>query len=122
MSKFRGAIGFVTTTETEPGVWTSEEIEMVYSGDVLQTMANWKEDSRINPDLEINHTISIICDNYILHNMFALQYVSYLGRRWKVRKIELKPPRLLLTLGSEYIKEGDYNDRVTSDQGSASCS
>lgn len=122
MSKFHGVIGFVKTTETEPGVWTPEEIEKVYSGDVTQTMANWKEESRINPDLEINHTISIICDDYIIHNMFALQYVNYLGRRWNVRKIELKLPRLLLTLGSEYIKEGDYNDRVTSDQGSASCS
>lgn len=121
MSKFYDKIGFVLTHEVSPGVWKPSYDEIFYSGDVVQTNYRWDDQSKINPDLEINHTISILCDNFVMQNMFALQYVCYMGRRWRVTKITVNPPRMLLTLGAEYIKE-DENDRVTGDQGAARCS
>lgn len=120
MSKFYDRIGFVRTVETEPGIWEPMREEKLYSGDVTETYARWNDQSHINPDLEINHTISILCDNYITQNLFALQYVCYMGRRWKVAKIALQLPRLILTLGSEYYKE-DNDDRITSNQNAACC-
>lgn len=121
MSKFYDKIGFVRTSETEPGIWEPIAEEILYSGDVTETTARWDESGRINPDLQINHTISVVMDDYITHNMFALQYVCYMGRRWKASKISVVPPRMILTLGSEYYKE-DHDDRVTSDQSAACCS
>lgn len=121
MSKFYDKIGFVRTVETDPGIWEPVREEILYSGEVTETTARWDESGRINPNLEINHTISILCDNYITQNMFALQYVCYMGRRWKVSKISMRLPRMILTLGSEYYKE-DNDDRTTSNQGAACCS
>lgn len=122
MSKFFGTIGFVQTKETELGVYTQNVEERVFSGDITQTAASWNDSQRINGDLEINHTLSIVCDNYLTQNMFALRYVNYAGRRWSVRKIEVRPPRMILVLGQEYIMEGDTHDRITSNENQACCS
>lgn len=121
MSKFFGTIGFVRTKETEPGIYEQTVEERFFSGDITQTTASWNDAQRINGDLEINHTLSVICDNYLTQNMFALRYVNYAGRRWKVRKIEVRLPRMILTLGQEYIMEGDRNDRITSNENQACC-
>lgn len=120
MAKFHDMIGFVKTEETEPGLWEPVTEEKLYSGEVSQTTARWEDNGRINANLEINHTISVILDSYITQNMFALRYVCYAGRRWNVSKISVLPPRMILTLGSEYYKE-DHDDRVTSDQSAARC-
>lgn len=121
MSKFYDKIGFVRTEETDPGIWVPIEEERLYSGEVTQSTARWEDNGRINANLEINHTVSVILDSYITHNMFALRYVCYAGRRWNVTKISVLPPRMILTLGSEYYKE-DHDDRVTSNQSAACCS
>lgn len=121
MSKFFGTIGFVQTKETEPGVWAQSVEERLFSGDITQTTASWNDAQRINGDLEINHTLSVICDNYLTQNMFALRYVNYVGRRWAVRKVEVRPPRMILVLGKEYIMEGDTHDRITSNEDQACC-
>lgn len=121
MSKFFGMIGFVQTRETELGIWEQRTEERLFSGDITQTTASWNDSQRINGDLEINHTLSVICDNYLTQNMFALRYVCYAGRRWAVRKIEVRPPRMILVLGQEHIMEGDKRDRITSNQNQACC-
>ena len=121
MAKFYDKIGFVKTEETEPGIWEPQTEEVLYSGEVTQTTARWEDNGRINGNLEINHTISLILDDYITHNMFALRYVCYAGRRWLVTKISVLHPRIVLTLGSEYYKE-DHDDRVTSNQSATCCS
>lgn len=121
MAKFYDMIGFVRTEETEPGIWEPIAEEKLYSGEVSQTTARWEDNGRINANLEINHTVSVILDNYIAQNMFALRYVCYAGRRWNVAKISVLPPRMILTLGSEYYKE-DHDDRITSNQSAACCS
>lgn len=122
MGKYYDKLGFVQTREIEPGIWSPVYEERLYAGDVTMTSYAWNDGNRINGDLEINHTVSVIADSFIIENFFALRYVNYLGRRWAVRKAELRVPRLILTLGSEYIiEEGGTYDRITSDQESASC-
>lgn len=121
MSKFFGMIGFVQTRETEPGIWEQKVEERLFSGDITQTSASWNDAQRINGDLELNHTLSLVCDNYLTQNMFALRYVNYLGRRWSVRSIEVRSPRMILVLGKEYVVEGDSHDRITSNEDQACC-
>lgn len=121
MAKYYDRLGFVFTSETDPGIWSPRHEEYLYGGDITQTTASWNDSNRINGDLEINHTLSLICDSFLTQNLFALRYACYCGRRWRIRKIEVRNPRMILTLGSEYIIEGGAHDRITSDQNQASC-
>lgn len=113
--KYRGEVGFLITEETEPGVWKPYEVAQEVRGDLVQNTVSWQEGDRINPDLKFQNRISVVLSNFLVHHMMALQWITYMGVRFKISKIELKPPRMIITLGDEYIKEGDY-DRAQSGQ------
>ena len=69
MAKFAGLIGFSTTVETEPGIWTNNVVDKNYVGDVIQTSLRYQTDSKINSDVSINKKISIIADVYLNENL-----------------------------------------------------
>lgn len=102
MAKFYGKVGFGTTVETKPGVWTEEITEVLYSGDVTQNARRWQTGLSLNEDLALNMTISIIANEYAMANMGAVKYVIFKGVKWKVAAVDIKHPRLILTIGGVY--------------------
>ena len=102
MAKFAGAIGFVNTVETEPGIWKKDTVEKKYTGDVLGTSLRYQNDSKINEDITISKRISIIADIFFNKNIDAIQYVTYLGVKWAVNELDVQYPRVILTLGGIY--------------------
>ena len=53
MAKFYGAIGYVTTVETRPGVWEEEVTERKYSGDLLQNRHMVQNADQLNDNINI---------------------------------------------------------------------
>ena len=106
MSRFYGLIGFVKTVDKGYGVWESEEISYPYYGDVLSNVRRWsdKQDSS-NSNLELNNTISIVADTFIMENLAAIRWVEFMGMRWHVTSATINSPRIELTLGSVYAEE-----------------
>jgi len=102
MSKFCGAIGYVTQIETTPGVWEDQITEKTYHGDVVRNNRRWDIAEKLNDDLQVENNISIIGDTFLYSNFSAIRYVTWLGTRWKITKVELNRPRLSLTLGGVY--------------------
>lgn len=102
MAKFAGLIGFSTTVETEPGIWTNDIVDKTYVGDVIQTSLRYQNDSKINDDVSINKKISIIADIYLNNNLNTIQYVTYMGVKWSVSNLDIQYPRVILTLGGVY--------------------
>lgn len=103
MGKFYGAIGFVETTESTPGVWTEGVTERNYYGDVTKISSRWQQaGDKVNDDLEINNQISIVADPYAYSNFHAIRYLTWMGVSWKIKKVEVARPRLILTLGGVY--------------------
>lgn len=105
MAKFRGVVGYVNTTEVEPGVWESETIEKTYSGDVLRNTRRWEKSEHLNDDLNINNTVSIVADKFANENFYAMKYVKWAGVAWKITNVEIARPRFILTLGGVYNGE-----------------
>lgn len=105
MAKFYGIIGFTETKETSPDVWTDQIVERPYRGDVLRNIRRWEASDQVNDNLNVQNQISIVYDAYAAQNFFAMKYIIWMGTAWKITSVEVKPPRLLLTIGGVYNGE-----------------
>lgn len=100
-----GNIGFAFPyREVRPGVWKPAGIEeKPYTWDCDRIAINDSRANRINTDMTLNSTISIVANHYINENIAYLAYVEIMGVKWKVTSVDpSNPPRLLLTLGGIY--------------------
>lgn len=102
MSKFYGKIGFGATKQSEQGVWSNDIVEKSYTGDVLNVSKKWRNDNEVNDELRVYQRISIICDLYAASNLGNIKYVTWQGTKWKAKSVEIKSPRLIITLGGVY--------------------
>lgn len=106
MAKFYGPIGYSETVETRPGIWTNQITERMYYGDEVRNISKWSISSdSTNDNLDINNQISIIADPYAYQNFHSMKYVEFMGTRWKITSVEVKYPRLILSVGGVYNGE-----------------
>lgn len=102
MPKFYGKIGYGETTERSPGVWVDKIVERNYYGDVLRNSRRLSETDKINYDLSVGNSISVVADAYANEHFFAIRYVQWAGALWTVSEVEVQRPRLILSLGGVY--------------------
>lgn len=104
MAKWYGIVGYGIPTETKPGVWKDEIIERTYSGDVVRNYnGRWTETSHsTNDDFTVNSSISIVADPFANQNFTQMRYIVFMGVKWKIIGVEIKRPRIIVTLGGVY--------------------
>lgn len=102
MAKFYGKVGYGETVETAPGVWTDVITEVQYYGDILRNTRQLQSGEKVNDDLSVNNSISIVADAYANEHFFAIRYIEWAGALWVVTDVEVQRPRLLLRLGGVY--------------------
>lgn len=105
MAKFYGVIGYTETIETKPGVWKAKVIEKSYFGDFIRNTRRYESSNQINDNLNIANEISIIADPYAYQNFHSMQYIEFMGAKWKITSVEVQYPRLILTIGGVYHGE-----------------
>lgn len=99
MAKWYGVIGFGETSETRPGVWEERVTERKYYGDLTRNTRRLENPGQVNDNVTIANELSIVADPYARENFHAMRYASFMGVRWKVTGVEVRYPRLILTLG-----------------------
>lgn len=102
MAKFFGKIGYGETVEKSPGVWVDEIVEYDYYGDIIQKSRRLEETDKLNDDVSVGNSISVVADAYANEHFFAIRYVQWAGARWTVSEVKVQRPRLILTLGGVY--------------------
>lgn len=102
MAKFYGKVGYGISTETDPGVWEDVITEYSYRGDVHRNTRMLNDGEKVNDDLSVSNSISIVADAFARENFFAIRYVEWAGALWKVSEVEVESPRLTLRLGGVY--------------------
>ena len=102
MSKFYGLIGYSDTVEIAPGVWEEQIVTYPYYGDLTRNSRQLQNGSSINDDINISNEISIVADPFARHNFHKMRYVEFMGAKWKISKVEVNYPRLILTIGGLY--------------------
>lgn len=101
-NKFYGPIGFGESVESAPGVWTDVIVEYNYYGDVTRNSRKLEDGEKVNNDLSVGNSISIVADAYAREHFFAMKYIKWAGTYWVVSNITEESPRLLLRLGGVY--------------------
>ena len=101
--RFYGKVGFYeNSVESVPGVWTDAVTIRDYYGDVLSDNRYWNQPETLNSDLTIKNRLSILADSYAFDHFGAVRYVELYGQRWSISNVEIKRPRLIITLGGLY--------------------
>lgn len=112
MPKVYTKIGFGVTQEqtvTEggetigTGIWTREITERYYYGELTQPISRWSVAQQVNDDKTISTTISIVADPFATDHWNDIRYVEFMGTNWRVVSVEIQYPRLILSIGGEYI-------------------
>ena len=105
MAKWYGVIGFSETVETSSGVWKAQLTERSYYGDVIQNYTKYQNSDHLNDDINVSNRISIIADPFANEKFYSMRYVEFMGTNWNITNIEVKYPRLILTIGGVYNGE-----------------
>lgn len=103
--RFYGEVGYGESLETPPGsgVWADTIVEArSYRGDVVRNTRKLDSGDHLNDELTVNNSISILADDYADQHFFQIKYVEWQGVRWTVRSVEVRSPRLILSLGEVY--------------------
>lgn len=102
MAKFFGTIGYAVTSETKPGVYEEQIIEREYFGDVNRNIRKLENSEHLNDNINVSNEISIVSDPFANENFYSMRYAEFMGTKWKITSVEVKYPRLILTLGGIY--------------------
>lgn len=102
MAKFYGAIGYARPKEKSPGVWVNVIEEHKYYGELLRNSRRLEGSGVINDNINISNEISIVADPFAFQNFHFMQYIVFMGAKWKISNVEVKYPRLVLTTGGLY--------------------
>lgn len=104
MAKFYGEIGFGETVEDPAGsgVWIDHIVEKSYYGDVVRDSLRFREGDKINNDLTVSNSISIVADAYANEHVSAMRYIKWQGVSWVVSNVDVRYPRLEIRLGGVY--------------------
>ena len=105
MAKFAGVIGYAETVETAPGVHEEKIAERHHFGDWIRNTRRLQPTDQLNHNINISNEPSIIANPYAMDHFHSMRYVKYSGTAWKVSNIEVRYPRLILTLGGVYNGE-----------------
>lgn len=102
MAKFFGLVGYAETVKTAPGVWEEQIVEYPYYGDLIRNTRQLQSVETLNDDINIANEISIVADPFARENFHKMRYVTFMGAKWKISKVEVGYPRLILTIGGLY--------------------
>lgn len=105
MARFHGAIGYADGTVEDPpnsGIFVEQIVEYLYTGDVVRNTRKLEEAEKVNQDISVGNSISVVADAYANEHFFAIRYAQWSGALWTVTNVEVQSPRLLLRLGGIY--------------------
>ena len=106
--KYYGNIGFAISKEDivngeQTGVWHQDITVKKYYGELSKPVNKWNTGTGANDNANFSSQLSIVSDPFAIDNFHSIKYAEYLGVKWKVTAVEVMRPRLLLTLGGEYV-------------------
>lgn len=104
MARFYGEIGYGESLETPPlsGVWKDVITEYQYYGDIVRNNRRLEQGEDVNDDITVGNSISIVADEFANQHYLAIKYIRWAGVLWTVTNVEVRSPRLILSLGKVY--------------------
>ena len=103
MSKCSGIIGYLSSEETQPGVWDPVITEKSYTGDLVRDNRRFNNDAEnVVDNLSISNNISVVSNKFMIDNLSYMTYVTFMNSKWKISSVEISYPRITITIGGLY--------------------
>ena len=102
MARWYGCIGYANTVEIRPGVYEEELTTRNYYGELGRNTRRLQTGDQLNDDINVANELSIVADPYAINHFHSMRYAEFAGAKWKITNVEVKYPRLILTLGGVY--------------------
>lgn len=104
MARFFGKVGYGDSVEAPSGsgVYVDTITEISYYGDVVRNTRKLESGEQLNDDITVGNSISIVADDFAIKHFAKIKYVQWEGVLWTVPSVEVKAPRLILSIGSVY--------------------
>ena len=100
MARYHGRVGFLITEDDQTtGIATERAVEKPFYGTVHEHTRRWDDSGSLNDDLTLGNQISIVATDYAFQHASAIAYAEFMGQKWKVTSVRLKPPQIIMTLG-----------------------
>lgn len=103
--KWCGDIGFVSTQETDPGIYKKIEIDKRYKGYMTRLRRQNKVEEVVNDSPLLDIQIRVYINPYLNENLYNIKYITYMNKKWKVSNIEIQYPQAIFTLGGLFFNE-----------------
>jgi hypothetical protein len=104
--RFYGAVGYANSVEASPGVWVEKITEVTYFGEVIRDSRRLEAPPQVPPTLNGNisleNSFSIMADAEAYNNFIKMRYVCWEGQNWTITNVEVRRPRLVLTIGGPW--------------------
>ena len=85
-----------------PGVFTEQLVYKTYAGDAERNLTKWSSSDKVNDDLNISNSVSIVADPYAYNHSSSIRCIEIMGSLWKVNSVTVRYPRLVLSIGGVY--------------------
>jgi hypothetical protein len=104
MARFYGEVGYGASIEDPPnsGIWVEVITEYTYTGDVIRNTRQLETGDKVNTNIVVSNSISVVADEYAIMHFFDIKYVRWSRVLWTVTAVEVRSPRLILNIGSVY--------------------
>jgi hypothetical protein len=99
LARFAGLVGYATQVEEAPGVWSPDETSKMMKGDIIRQSSTSQDNGKVNSDISLNHRVSLLGDAYAFNSYYAIKWIQIDGRKWEVTSVEIKRPRIIVTVG-----------------------
>lgn len=83
-------------------MWEEQKTERQYSGELVKNTRRLESSGGVNDNINISNEVSIVADPYAYENFHAMRYIKFMGAKWKISNVEVRYPRLILTIGGVY--------------------
>ena len=102
--KYYGDVTFVLQHEdpNAPGNWKEYAVTKPYMGDWKRIESKWTAGSNLIDDKRVNNQLEIISDPFAVMNFTHIRYVKWMGQKWAVNTVSLRPPRIVMEIGGLY--------------------
>lgn len=112
--RFSGKVGYASTEEVAPDVYSEVYTERPLMGDVLRDARYFSNGDTVNGEVRYQTRLSVLADGFALEHFMDIRYVMWAGRPWTVETASVERPRLILVLGGVYNgKRAERNSEAT---------
>lgn len=96
-------IGYEVISELRAGVFLPQVFERPYIGELIRNVSQSQQSTESeNDNVKLSNEISVLADAYLYRHFGSIKYVCLYGQKWRVTKVEVRHPRLILSVGDLY--------------------